>query len=79
MNAYFLLSAGSREVWAMVATHCRLPDTHICCEKRMSRPGRLVLFPLPVPPNLQERAARRIQGPMTTFLLHSGISGSGPS
>jgi len=68
--------AVSREVWATLATHCRLPDTHVCCENWMSRPGRLVLFLLPVRPSLQEGALRRIQGPLTTFLLHSGISGS---
>ena len=68
--------AGSREVWATLATHCRLPDTHVCCENWMSRPGRLVLFLLPVRPSLQEGGLRRIQGPLTTFLLHSGISGS---
>jgi hypothetical protein len=77
MNEFFLLSAGSREVRTRVATHCRLPDTHVYCENRTSRPGRVVLFLLPVPPSLPEGALRRIQGPLATFLLHSGISGSG--
>jgi hypothetical protein len=73
---HFFVCAGSREVWATLATHCRLPDTHVCCENWVSRPGRLVLFLLPVCPCLQEGALRRIQGPLTTFLFHSGISGS---
>ena len=76
IRMHFFVCAGSREVWATLATHCRLPDTHVCCENWVSRPGRLVLFLLPVCPCLQEGALRRIQGPLTTFLFHSGISGS---
>jgi hypothetical protein len=51
---FFVSNAGSGEVCATLAGHCRLPDTHGRCENRVSRPGRVVLFLFPVRPSLQE-------------------------